>query len=233
MPKKLNSIDWDVAVQELGMQGNLVIPSLLSPTECETLVELYENDRCFRRRTLLEQEGLGSGEQKYLADPLPDIVETLRETLYARLAPIANYWNELSGGSVRYPKTLQVFAKQCRTPEQQFPLSSMSRYVKENYEGLHQNTDGNCVFPLQASILLSSPQDEFSGGEFVMTEQRPRMQSRPLALSLQKGDAAIYAAHYRPIKGANGFYRVNLRHGVSRVRSGMRIALDIVFHNGV
>jgi hypothetical protein len=233
MPKKLDAIDWAAAAQELGTQGNLVIPSLLSLTECEALAELYGNDRCFRRRTLLEQEGLGSGEQKYLTNPLPDIVETLRETLYARLAPIANHWNELSGGSATYPKTLQMFAKQYETPDHQCPLSLMSRYVQDNYEGLHQNINDGCIFPLQASILLSSPPDEFSGGEFVMTEQRPRMQSRPLALHLQKGDAVIYAANYRPVKGASGFYRVNLRHGVSRVRSGIRIALDMVFHNGV
>jgi hypothetical protein len=231
--QRLAEVDWNAASEELSLQGNFVIPNLLNSDECRVLSSAFLKDEIFSRRIMLEQEGRGRGETKYFSRTAFEPVTSLRILLYQYLSPIATHWNATMKVNIDYPADLPSYSQQSERIGQATLLSSLSRYVEGNYEGLHQEADGEAVFPLQVAILLSHPNRDFNGGEFVMTEQRPRMQSRPLALSLQQGDAVIFATHYRPFRGANGFYRVNLRHGVSRVRFGERIALSIVFHSGV
>jgi uncharacterized protein len=230
--QRLAEVDWRAASEELGMQGNFVIPGLLSADTCRTISSAFAKDEMFCRRILLEQEGRGCGEVKYFNSTPAEPVASLRNVLYQHLSPIATQWNAAMKSADRYPANLSSYSRQSGIAGQTIPLSSISRYVEGDYEGMHQEADGEAIFPLQTAILLSRPNQDFSGGEFVMTEQRPRMQSRPLALMLQQGDAVVFATRYRPFKGTSGVYRVNLRHGVSRVRSGERIALSIVFHDG-
>ncbi|GAB2886625.1 2OG-Fe(II) oxygenase [Paralcaligenes ginsengisoli] len=216
---------------ELDKQGSAVIPGLLTAEECLNLSSLYERAHSLRARPGPAAEGL-SLEEKYYFDPaLPEPVRTLREYLYEQLAPIANRWNTAMGHAGVYPAHLQAWLDQCRRAGQTRSLSALSRHGEGDYEALHRNANGTLVFPLQAVILLSEPKRDFTGGELVMTEQRPRMQSRPIVLSLRQGDAAVIAVHDRPFQGARGIYRVTLKHGVSRVRSGRRYALDLLFHD--
>jgi hypothetical protein len=216
---------------ELDIQGNAIIPSLLSADECQHLIDICDGADAFNARPLLPAGEPGSGEKRFFDLPLPEPVRALRQSLYEQLVPIANRWNEAMGVDVRYPDQLNTLLEQCYRAGQTRSLSALSRYGAGDYEALHQDSDGDLVFPLQAVILLSEPGNDFSGGEFVMIEQRPRMQSRPMALTLRQGDAVVLALHHRPFQGAHGMYRVNLKHGVSRVRSGQRHALDIVFHD--
>jgi hypothetical protein len=230
--QRLAGVDWKAASEELALQGNFVIPSLLTNNECRALSSAFLKDEIFSRRILLEQEGRGRGETKYFNPTSFEPVAFLRSLLYHRLSPIATHWNTVLKVDINYPADLPSYSHQSESVGQTTPLSSLSRYVEGDYEGVHQEAYGEAAFPLQAAVLLSHPDRDFNGGEFVMTEQRPRMQSRPLALSLQQGDAVVFATHYRPFKGTSGIYRVNLRHGVSRVRFGERLALSIVFHDG-
>jgi hypothetical protein len=230
--ERLAKVDWTAAAEELALQGNFVIPGLLTSDECGALSSAFSKEAIFSRRILLEQEGRGRGEAKYFNSTPIEPVASLRRVFYQRLSPIATQWSTATKIRISYPVDLPNFSRQSRSVGQTTPLSSLSRYVEGDYEGVHQEADGEIVFPLQATILLSHPNHDFKGGEFVTTEQRPRMQSRPLALSLQQGDAVVFATHHRPLRGSSGIYRVNLRHGVSRVRSGERLSLSIVFHDG-
>lgn len=229
---RLEAVDWSTASKELTVQGNFVIPKLLSDDECWELSSAFRREEVFSRRSLLEQEGLGRGESKYFNSPLIEPVASLRNALYQRLSSIATQWSAAMTVHVSYPADLSSYSLICGAAGQATPLSGLSRHTKGDYEGMHQVADGEVVFPLQAAVMLSRPHEQFEGGEFVMTEQRPRMQSRPLAISLRQGDAVIFATSYRPFEGSSGVYRVNLRHGVSRVRSGERVALNVVFHDG-
>jgi hypothetical protein len=229
--QRLAMIDWAMACEELTMQGNFVIHNLLTTEACQAMSSAFVKDKIFSRRILLEQQGLGRGEAKYFNSAPAEPVTSLREIMYKHLSPIATKWSAATKSDVRYPAELASYARRS-SAGQALPLSSISRYIEGDYEGVHQDSDGETIFPLQMAILLSRPKHDFEGGEFVMTEQRPRMQSRPLALVLQQGDAVIFATSYRPFTGTNGIYRVNLRHGVSRVRSGARFGLSIVFHDG-
>jgi hypothetical protein len=229
---RLEAVDWSAASGNLAVEGNFVIPNLLSGVECRELCSAFWNDEVFGRRILLEQKGLGRGEVKYFGAQAIEPVTSLRDALYRHLSPIAMQWSAAMHARVSYPVDLSSYSLLSRAAGQTMPMSSLSRYVESDYEGVHQVADGEVVFPLQAAVMLSRPNQDFEGGEFVMTEQRPRMQSRPLALSLRQGDAVVFATSYRPFKGSSGVYRVNLRHGVSRVRYGERMALSIVFHDG-
>jgi hypothetical protein len=224
-------IDWDQVAMDLDEQGSAVIEGLLKPPECAALAGLYAEEKPFRSRVVMERYSFGRGEYKYFDYPLPERVAALREEIYPRLAPIANRWNEVMGIEDRYPPKHADFIARCHAAGQTRPTPLLLQYGADDYNCLHQDLYGEHVFPLQVVILLSEPGRDFTGGEFVMTEQRPRMQSRPMVLPLRQGDAAVIAVHHRPVQGTRGIYRVNLRHGVSRVRSGRRHTAGIIFHD--
>jgi hypothetical protein len=228
---RLQVFDWADVASELDMQGCAMLEALLSPQECRALAALYTNDKLFRSRVVMGRHGFGRGEYQYFNYPLPDMVAALRTASYPLLAPIANRWNTKMGIDVRYPATHAAFLERCHTAGQQRPTPLLLQYGADDYNCLHQDLYGEHVFPLQIAILLSEPERDFSGGEFVLTEQRPRMQSRPQVVPLRQGDAVVFAVHQRPVQGTRGTYRVNLRHGVSRVRSGHRHTLGIIFHD--
>jgi hypothetical protein len=225
------NIDWNRVAAELNSQGNAVLERLLAPQECRSLGALYSQDAAFRSRVVMSRHGYGRGEYRYFSYPLPRIVAELRSTLYSPLAEIANRWNESLGNATAYPALHAEFLDRCARAGQTRPTPLLLQYAAGDYNCLHQDLYGEHVFPLQVAILLSQPDEEFTGGEFVLTEQRPRMQSRAEVVPLRQGDAVIFAVHQRPVQGSRGTYRVNMRHGVSRIRSGQRHTLGIIFHD--
>ncbi|MGX2041349.1 2OG-Fe(II) oxygenase [Methylocaldum sp. MU1018] len=229
--KRVESYDREHVARELNDQGNAVLERLLPADECRDLAELYSDEHRFRSRIVMSRHGFGRGEYRYFRYPLPDCVESLRTELYSHLAPIANQWNEAMSLAVRYPATLPEFLLRCQAAGQGRPTPLLLRYGAGDYNCLHQDLYGEEVFPLQVAVLLSEPGSDFTGGEFVMTEQRPRMQSRVEVVPLRQGDAVVFAVHHRPVAGTRGHHRVNLRHGVSRIRSGARYTLGIIFHD--
>jgi hypothetical protein len=231
IPARVAAIDWAQAGRDLDAQGAAVLKGLLSREECRALAALYPDDGCFRSRVVMGRHGFGRGEYKYFAYPLPDLIAELRPALYARLRDGANRWNEAMGIDIRYPESYDAFLKRCHAAGQTRPTPLLLQYGEGDYNCLHQDLYGEHVFPLQVAILLSEPGQDFTGGEFVLTEQRPRMQSRPEVVPLAQGDAVAFAVHHRPVQGTRGSYRVNLRHGVSRIRSGHRHTLGVIFHD--
>jgi uncharacterized protein len=229
--ERLNALDWRRISQELDNQGSVVLERLASADECRALAAMYLKDEFFRSRVVMGRHGFGRGEYKYFNYPLPDVVAELRAGLYPRLAPVANRWNAAMGIEIRYPEKHTEFIRRCHDAGQVRPTPLLLQYGEGDYNCLHQDLYGEHVFPIQVAILLSEPSRDFTGGEFVLTEQRPRMQSRPEVVPLRQGDAVAFAVHHRPIKGTREFYRVNLRHGVSRLRSGCRHTLGIIFHD--
>ncbi|MFY0568502.1 2OG-Fe(II) oxygenase [Archangium lansingense] len=229
--ERVELVNWERVTQELDTQGCAVIDSLLTRAECEELAALYPADALFRSRVVMGRHGFGRGEYKYFDYPLPGLVASLRTSLYPHLVPIANRWNTAMGIEVQYPGEHEGFLQRCHAAGQLRPTPLLLQYGADDYNCLHQDLYGEQVFPLQVAILLSEPARDFTGGEFVMTEQRPRMQSRPMVLPLSQGDAVVFAVHHRPVQGTRGVYRVNLRHGVSRVRSGQRHTVGIIFHD--
>jgi uncharacterized protein len=227
----IGTLDWPQLSSDLDTHGCAVIERLLPPEECRSLASLYSDDRLFRSRVVMSRHGFGRGEYKYFCYPLPDIVRHLRTALYPRLAPIANRWNESLGIDVRYPAKHSEFLARCAEAGQTRPTPLLLQYEAGDYNCLHQDLYGEQVFPLQVAVLLSRPEEDFTGGELVLTEQRPRMQSRAEVVPLHQGDGVIFAVHHRPVKGTRGSYRVNMRHGVSRLRSGYRHTLGIIFHD--
>ena len=228
---RLASVDWSSVAAGLDADGYAVIPSLLSPRECRSQAALYECDELFRSRVVMASHGFGRGEYKYFAYPLPRPVEALRTLLYPPLAGIANHWNEALGIAARYPAGHAAYLERCHRAGQTRPTPLMLRYGEGDYNRLHQDIYGEHVFPVQATVLLSEPTRDFQGGEFVLTEQRPRMQSRAEVVPLAQGDGVLFPVHHRPVRGARGFHRANMRHGVSRLRAGRRHALGIIFHD--
>jgi hypothetical protein len=228
---RVEAIDWNGVSDQLDRQGAAVIEQLLPVGDCEAIAAQYANDKPFRSRVVMARHGFGRGEYKYFAYPLPELVAQLRTALYPQLVPIANRWHEAMGIPTRFPTDHADFIDRCHAAGQTRPTPLLLQYGPADYNCLHQDLYGEHVFPLQVVVLLSEPGRDFTGGEFVMTEQRPRMQSRPMVLPLRQGDAAVIAVHHRPVQGTRGAYRVNLRHGVSEVRSGHRHTLGIVFHD--
>jgi hypothetical protein len=228
---RMGTFDWERVSQELDAQGSAMLERVLSAEECESLAALYLEDGLFRSRVVMARHGFGRGEYKYFRYPLPEIIADLRTAIYARLAPIANRWNGAMGVDVRYPEEHADFIKRCHDAGQSRPTPLLLQYMEGDYNCLHQDLYGEHVFPIQVTILLSEPAKDFTGGEFVLTEQRPRMQSRAEVVTLRQGDAVAFAVHHRPVRGTRGTYRVNLRHGVSRLRSGHRHSLGIIFHD--
>lgn len=229
--QRIEAIDWDQAGERLDTDGFAVLGPLLTLRECAGLVRLYDADESFRSRVVMSRHNFGRGEYKYFRYPLPDIVQRLREGLFSRLVQVANRWNEALGSGRRYPATHGKYLARCSRAGQRRPTPLLLRYEAGDYNCLHQDLYGEEVFPLQVAILLSAPGEEFSGGELVLTEQRPRAQSRPHVVALGRGDAIAFAVHQRPVRGTRGYYRVNMRHGVSRLHAGRRTTLGIIFHD--
>ena len=228
---RIAAVDWTGVGADLDAQGAAVIERLLTPEECRRIAALYPQDGLFRSTVTMARHGFGRGEYRYFGYPLPSLIAGLRATLYPCLAPVANRWQEAMGIETRFPDRLADFIARCHAAGQHRPTPLLLHYGEGDYNCLHQDLYGDHVFPLQVVVLLSKPGRDFTGGEFVMTEQRPRMQSRALVLPLDLGDAAVIAVHHRPVQGTPGTYRVNLRHGVSRVCGGQRFTAGIIFHD--
>jgi len=228
---RVAALDWGRIAADLDAHGCAATGTLLTPDECAALSSRYDEDKIYRSRVIMARHGFGKGEYKYFAYPLPDMIAQLRPELYARLCPVANRWNETMGIDIRYPDRHEAFLKRCHDAGQTRPTPLLLQYGEDDYNCLHQDLYGEHVFPLQVAILLSEPGRDFEGGEFVLTEQRPRMQSRPEVVPLRQGDAVAFAVHHRPVQGTRGPYRVNLRHGVSRIRSGHRHTVGVIFHD--
>jgi uncharacterized protein len=229
--ERVGAVDWERVSYNLDAHGSAKVERLLSTEECEMLAALYSQDEIFRSRVVMERHGFGRGEYKYFSYPLPDLIMWLRTAIYPYLVPIANRWNSAMGIDTRYPAKHADFIARCHQAGQVKATPLLLQYGANDYNCLHQDLYGEHMFPLQLTILLSNPGRDFTGGEFVMTEQRPRMQSRPEVVSLRQGDAVLFAVNQRPVQGSRGIYRVTLRHGVSRVRSGHRHTAGIIFHD--
>lgn len=229
--RRAESLDAADLGAALDADGCAVLKGLLPAEQCAEIAALYDRDERFRRRIVMARHGYGSGEYKYFAYPLPEAVARLREELYPPLAAIANRWNERLRVETRYPGTLAAWLERCRRAGQTRPTPLLLRYGPDDYNCLHQDIYGEHVFPLQVAFLLSAPERDFSGGEFVLTEQRPRRQSRVEVVPLAQGDGVVFPVRERPVEGKRGFHRVQLRHGVSRVRAGQRLTLGIIFHD--
>jgi uncharacterized protein len=225
------SHDWPAIADTLSLRGHAVIESLLSAQQCQAVASLYSEPTPFRSRVVMQRHGFGQGEYQYFNYPLPPRVTQLRAMLYPALVGVANAWNEAMGIDVRFPPTHEAFLARCHAAGQTRPTPLLLQYGPGDYNCLHQDLYGEHVFPIQVAVLLSQPDADFTGGEFVLTEQRPRMQSRAEVVPLTQGDAVAFAVHQRPVQGSRGFYRVNMRHGVSTVRSGQRHTLGIIFHD--
>ena len=228
---RVGRYDWDAILSAVDTNGSVVIEGLLTPGECRGLVALYDDEKLFRSRVVMARHGFGSGEYKYFAYPLPALITGLRGALYARLAPLANDWNVAMKFSRRYPAAHGAFLEECHAAGQKRPTPLLLKYGPGDYNCLHQDVYGEHLFPIQVAVLLADPARDFTGGEFVLTEQRPRMQSRAEVLPLAMGHGALFAVNDRPKAGTRGDYRVKMRHGVSRVRSGQRFTTGIIFHD--
>lgn len=231
LSERVAALDWARAETELNAQGWTTFSRFLRAAECQALSALYADAGLFRSRVVMARHGYGSGEYQYFAYPLPKAIAELRAAYYAPLAPLANRWNAALREERTFPAEHATYIAQCQRAGQLRPTPLLLRYQAGDYNCLHQDLYGAEVFPLQVALLLSEPERDFSGGEFVLTEQRPRMQSRPMVVPLAQGDALVFAVHHRPVSGQRGVYRVNLRHGVSKLRSGQRSTLGLIFHD--
>ncbi|OHD01592.1 MAG: proline hydroxylase [Sphingopyxis sp. RIFCSPHIGHO2_01_FULL_65_24] len=229
--RRVDAIDWPAVTASLDAEGWAVVPGLLAGAECDALATRYDATNGFRSHVHMARHGFGRGEYRYFSYPLPPLVADLRTALYARLAPIANRWHARMGMAERFPEAHADFLARCHAAGQARPTPLLLNYGPGDYNCLHQDLYGAHVFPLQAALLLSAPGDDFTGGEFLLTEQRPRMQSRAAVVPLGKGDAVVFAVNARPVRGARGDYRVAMRHGVSALRTGQRRTLGLIFHD--
>lgn len=223
--------DWNRATAELDERGWAVLPKLLNRDQCLATAALYDREAGFRKEVVMERHGYGRGAYRYFAYPLPELVQDVRSALYPRLAPLANRWHQRMGFEARYPADHAAFLERCHSAGQMRPTPLILRYRADDYNCLHQDLYGEHVFPMQAALLLSAPGEDFTGGEFVLTEQRSHMQSRAEVVPLEQGDAVIFAVAHRPRAGARGDHRVSMRHGVATVRSGQRQVLGVIFHD--
>ncbi len=229
--KRVSTLDWAALTQSLSLYGYAKTSPLLTRNECAELISLYADNRRFRSRIDMARYRFGIGDYKYLADPLPGIVQQLRGAFYPRLAAVANTWMEQLGSGQRFPVALHRFLAICRKSGQTKPTPLLLHYEAGAYNCLHQDIYGEIAFPLQLTCFLSEPERDYTGGEFLLVEQRPRAQSKGEAIAPHQGEIIIFTTRYRPAQGTRGYYRVNIRHGVSRVRSGTRYTLGVIFHN--
>lgn len=230
---RIEKYDWDAVAANLNSYGCAVLEELLTPNECRCVATLYAHDEKFRSHVHMARHGFGKGEYKYFRYPLPAVLNALRPALYSRVVPVANEWNARMDVGTRYPQQHADYLKLCHKAGQVRPTPLLLQYATGDFNCLHRDLYGELAFPLQFTILLSQPGLDFTGGEFVLTEQRPRMQSRVEVVPLRQGDAVVFAVNSRPVQGTKGAYRVNLRHGVSRIRSGQRHTLGIIFHDAL
>lgn len=228
---RIAAVEWGALITTIDGRGNGVIQRLLPPDECVTLAALYTDEAAFRSRVVMARHGFGQGEYKYFRYPLPPLVAALRAAIYPHLVPLANRWNQALDIDVRFPSTHAAFIRRCHAAGQRRPTPLLLQYGPEDYNCLHQDLYGEHVFPLQVAVLLAEPGRDFHGGEFVLAEQRPRMQTRAQVVDLRQGDAVVFAVRHRPVHGTRGFYRLNMRHGVSEMRAGRRHTLGIIFHD--
>jgi len=228
---RVTALNWKEIATQLDQFGCATTGPLLSTTECAAISSRYDDEKIYRSRVIMARHGFGRGEYKYFAYPLPDVVASLRASLYPPLAEIANRWNKQMGLDQRFPGEHPAYLKRCHAAGQTRPTPLLLQYGAGDFNCLHQDVYGELVFPLQVAFLLSRPAEDFSGGEFVLTEQRPRMQSRAEVVPLRQGEGVIFPVHHRPVQGTRGVYRVNMRHGVSRLREGHRFTLGVIFHD--
>jgi hypothetical protein len=229
--QRISRIDWHRIVEDLDARGFAVIGELLTARDCRTIASFYSDDANFRSRVVMAKHGFGRGEYKYFSYPLPSLIEDLRTELYPWLADVANRWNEAMRIDERHPNDHAAYLKRCHAAGQTRPTPLLLQYGPGDFNCLHQDLYGERVFPLQVAVLLSLPGEDFTGGEFVLTEQRPRMQSRVSVVPLRQGDAVVFPVHHRPVRGIRGHYRVTMRHGVSEMLTGRRHTLGIIFHD--
>ncbi|MDB5464338.1 MAG: proline hydroxylase [Phenylobacterium sp.] len=229
--RRVGAIDWFRVSTDLDAQGWAILPNLLSQAEADSIAGLNGQEAGFRSRVMMARHGFGRGEYRYFSYPLPDMIQRLRASAYRQLAPIANRWQERLGQEVRFPDDHPAFLERCHQAGQVRPTPLLLEYGPDDYNCLHRDLYGEHVFPLQIAVLLDEPGEDFTGGEFVMTEQRPRMQTRPMVLPLRKGDAAVFAVAGRPVNGVRGDYRVKLNHGVSKLHTGKRHTVGVIFHD--
>ena len=229
--KQATTLDWQRIATELDEHGCAITGPVLPADACAQVIDSYDDDARFRSKIVMVRHGFGQGEYKYFAAPLPQTIATLRARFYPPLAEIANRWNDSLGIATRFPDSLDAFLARCHKAGQTRPTPLLLKYGPGDYNCLHQDLYGEHVFPLQLAILLSDPKRDFTGGEFVLTEQRPRRQSRVEVVPLRQGEGVIFPVHHRPVAGTRGTYRVTMRHGVSRLRSGHRMTLGIIFHD--
>jgi hypothetical protein len=229
--ERVAAVDWRDVASSLDERGYATTAALLTTEQCRGLAALYDRDEAFRSRVVMQAHGFGRGEYRYLRYPLPGAVEALRQAIYPRLAPMANCWRERLREEGRFPPALGAYLKECHAAGQERPTPLILKYEAGDYNCLHQDLYGDLVFPLQLTVLLSAPEDDFTGGEFLLVEQRPRAQSKGEVVPLRQAEAVIFPVHHRPVEGTRGPYRVTMRHGVSRVRSGRRFTLGIIFHD--
>lgn len=229
--ERMMRLDWEALARELDTRGFATTGPLLTTDECAALADLYSQEGLFRTRVVMAKHGYGVGEYQYFTYPLPALVQELRTGLYEKLAPVANDWSASLGQESRFPDTLEAMLARCHAAGQTRPTPLLLKYEADGYNCLHQDLYGEHVFPLQAAFLLSRPHDHFTGGEFLLVEQRPRMQSRAEVVPLSQGEGVIFAVHHRPAQGTRGTYRVTMRHGVSRIRTGQRYTLGVIFHD--
>jgi hypothetical protein len=229
--ERVAAVDWRDVAASLNERGYATTAALLTEEQCRSLAALYDREEVFRSRVIMQRHAFGRGEYKYLRYPLPSVIEALRQAIYPQLAPIANRWRERLGEDGRFPAALETYLAECHRAGQERPTPLILKYEADDYNCLHQDLYGDLVFPLQLTVLLSAPDDDFTGGEFLLVEQRPRAQSRGEVVPLRQGEAVIFPVHHRPVEGTRGPYRVTMRHGVSRLHSGRRFTLGIIFHD--
>ncbi len=233
LTKKIGAIDWSSITEEMHNKGYAIVPEFFSEEQCQTLMNQYNNVDGYRKKVVMERYRFGRGEYKYWDYPLPGIVQSLRENLYPKLSPIANFWMQALRIDKQFPKTFLELQNQCHEHGQLKPTPLILKYGKGGFNTLHQDLYGDIYFPLQAAIFLNQPGKDFTGGEFVLTQQTPRAQSKAIVLNPQQGDMVIFTTNFRPIKGTRGYYRVNMKHGVSELHSGERHTMGIIFHDAV
>lgn len=228
---KINAIDWQKMASEIHEKGYVIVPGFLTKEQCQELIELYDKSDRYRKTVVMERYRFGIGEYKYFDYPLPKIIQTIRINIYPKLAPIANLWMKVLKIETRFPETFQELQKQCHASNQLQPTPLILKYGKGGFNTLHQDLYGEVYFPLQAVFFLNDPEVDYTGGEFVMTQQIPRAQSKAIVLQPKKGDMLIFTTNFRPVKGTKGYYRVNMKHGVSEIHNGVRHTMGILFHD--
>lgn len=230
---KLTETNWQSVTESMNEKGYAIIPNILTDEQCQELIQAYDNDNVYRKTVVMERYRFGLGEYKYFNYPLPIIIQTLRETVYPKLSPIANLWMKVLKIDKLFPTTFEELQSLCHQNNQQKPTPLILKYEKGGFNTLHQDLYGDVYFPMQFVLFLNEPDKDFTGGEFVLTEQIPRAQSKAIVLKPKKGDMLVFTTNFRPVKGTKGYYRVNMKHGVSEVISGERHTLGVIFHDAI